>query len=289
LCCPSLFDSSTCIVTEEFVEGCALVRQKLRCGMSLKSVQPVRLALRSGIIALLLAAGCRNAPQPAVSSQSQPDKPSQAARSAQPESAQAYGQERSGRRRSKRGHAEQVGTPGVFDFYLLNLSWSPEFCATHGNSTECGHGLGFVVHGLWPQDFSGDYPEDCSDAPGPADPQQYTDLIPTVGLIQHEWETHGTCSGMASDAYFAAIRKADTAVRIPADIGTGEDASGVTPQKLLGRFAKSNPGYPQGSFALSCGNNQLTAIEICLGKDLQPEICQGVRSCRANSIRVTPK
>ena len=44
-------------------------------------------------------------------------------------------------------------TPGSFDYYLLTLSWAPEFCATHeGNapSSECGPAwhLGFVVHGL---------------------------------------------------------------------------------------------------------------------------------------------
>ncbi|HEV2485609.1 MAG TPA: ribonuclease T2 [Terracidiphilus sp.] len=179
--------------------------------------------------------------------------------------------------------------PGAFAFYLLNLSWSPEFCATHGGSLECGRGLGFVVHGLWPQDVSGDYPEDCSDTPGPANPQAYTDIIPTVSLIEHEWETHGTCSGLRPDAYFAAIRRAFAGLKIPADIGAGGDPAGVAPEQLLERFARANPGYPEGSLALSCGNNRLTAVEVCLTKDLQPESCQGVRSCRANMIKVTPQ
>jgi len=142
---------------------------------------------------------------------------------------------------------------------------------------------------LWPQDVSGDYPEDCSDTPGPANPQAYTDIIPTVGLIEHEWETHGTCSGLTPDAYFAAIRRAFAGLRIPADIGAGGDPGGVAPAQLLERFASANPGYPEGSIALSCGNNRLTAVEVCLTKDLQPESCQGVRSCRANVIKVTPQ
>ena len=195
---------------------------------------------------------------------------------------------RSGRRHSRRGSADRAATPGTFDFYLLNLSWSPEFCATH-SSTECGHGLGFVVHGLWPQDNTGDYPEDCSDAPGPTNPQSYTDLIPTVSLIAHERQTHGTCSGLSADAYFANIRKAFQEVKLPSGIGTGSDANGVTPDQFLARFASANPGFPAGAIALSCGNNRLTAVEICLTKDLQPEACQGVRSCRANSIKITPQ
>jgi ribonuclease T2 len=142
---------------------------------------------------------------------------------------------------------------------------------------------------MWPQDVSGDYPEDCSDAPGPPNPQAYTDMIPTASLVQHEWQTHGTCSGMAADAYFSAVRRAYAAVKIPEGIGAGSDAGGVAPDVLLARFAKANPSYPQGSFALSCGNNRLTAIEVCLTKDLQPEPCQGVRSCRANMIKVSPR
>ena len=193
------------------------------------------------------------------------------------------------RRRSRRGRPQAQAAPGQFDFYLLNLSWSPEFCATHSDSPECGRNLGFVVHGLWPQDNDGDYPQNCGDAPGPATPQAHTDLIPTASLVEHEWRTHGTCSGLTADAYFSEIRKAFAGVRIPPNIGSGGDADGVAPESLLARFATANPTYPPGSFALSCGNNRLTAVEICLSKDLQPEPCRAVRSCRANVVKVTPK
>lgn len=201
----------------------------------------------------------------------------------------ARAEEQTGRRRSRRGRPEEQATPGQFDFYLLNLSWSPEFCATHSDSPECGRRLGFIVHGLWPQDASGDYPQHCSDAPGPTDPQADTDVMPTASLVEHEWETHGTCSGLGPNEYFADIHKAFAAVKLPPDIGLGADAAGVTPDNLLSRFAAANPAYPAGSFALSCGNNRLTAIEICLAKDLRPEACQGVRSCRANVVQVTPR
>ena len=58
------------------------------------------------------------------------------------------------------------GTPGVFDFYVLALSWSPTYCAGQGerrDDVQCapGRGLGFVVHGLWPQ-YARGYPENCS-------------------------------------------------------------------------------------------------------------------------------
>ncbi len=232
--------------------------------------------------------GCNNTVQPPAPTRSETEaRPSTP--EYQPRERSNYAANDEHRRRSRRGRPQEQGAPGQFDFYLLNLSWSPEFCATHGDSPECGRNLGFVVHGLWPQDTSGDYPQHCSDAPGPSNPQANTDIIPTASLVDHEWQTHGTCSGLGPDDYFAAIHKAYAGVNIPANIGSGRDADGVPPDDLLARFAAANPGYPAGSFALSCGNNRLTAVEICLSKDLRPQTCQGVRSCRANVVKVTPR
>ena len=81
-----------------------------------------------------------------------------------------------------------------FDYYLLNLSWSPEFCHSHPNAAECGTHAAFVLHGLWPQKNDGFYPENCSSEPGPTDPATYKDIYPDEGLLRHEWQAHGTCS-----------------------------------------------------------------------------------------------
>ena len=68
---------------------------------------------------------------------------------------------------------------------------------------------------MWPENTDGTYPEDCSTAPGPSDPAQYADLYPEAGLLEHEWKTHGTCSGLAADAFFTQVRAADHAVVLP--------------------------------------------------------------------------
>jgi len=228
----------------------------------------MRAPLVLGLAALLFAAGCKSTPAPTGNT--------------------PFADQLSQSRQAPRN--ERGATPsGDFDYYLLNLSWSPEFCATHSNSPECPSHPGFVVHGLWPQRNDGSYPENCSDAPGPANPQSDTDLMPTVSLVHHEWQTHGTCTGLDATTYFNTVRQAFHTVKIPSDIGHGDTDQTVSTSAILDEFMMANPGFPGGSLALSCGNNRLTAIEVCFSKDLQPEACQGVRSCRASVIRVTPQ
>lgn len=179
-------------------------------------------------------------------------------------------------------------SPQSFDYYLLNLSWSPEFCATHPDKAECAQHLGFVLHGLWPQNANGSYPENCSNAPGPTDPSQYSDLYPDPGLLQHEWQTHGTCSGLTPDAFFALARQAVHSVAIPDQLKSLQQQTSLPPGDILHLFTQSNPSIPASSLALNCGNNYLTAVEVCLSKSLQPTDCGAIRSCRANTVRIPP-
>jgi ribonuclease T2 len=183
-------------------------------------------------------------------------------------------------------HANPQPVGSGFDYYLLNLSWSPEFCYSHPTATECAAHSTFVLHGLWPENNDGSYPENCSNAPGPVDPAQLSDLYPDQGLMMHEWRTHGTCSGLSAEAYFATVRAARKQVKIPPQLANLSAQTAMPPEDIMGLFAQSNPGIPRASLALSCGHNYLTAIEVCLDKGLQPVPCSGVRSCRANSVRI---
>jgi ribonuclease T2 len=183
--------------------------------------------------------------------------------------------------------ATAAGEP--YDFYLLNLSWSPEFCATHASSEECSEHLGFVVHGLWPQRNDGSYPQHCASRPGPASASDWQGLMPTASLAAHEWETHGTCTPYDAGTYFGLVRKAFGEVKIPAEFATpGAQPKMEPPQVMVDAFFRMNPEFPAGSIAVSCGNNYLTAIEACFDKNLKPIACEGVRSCRANNVKIAP-
>jgi ribonuclease T2 len=183
----------------------------------------------------------------------------------------------------------QATTQQNFDFYLLNLSWSPEFCTTHATAAECAQHLAFVLHGLWPQNNTGAFPQHCSNAPGPRDPSAYSDIYPDPGLLRHEWQTHGTCSGLSPDAFFTLARHALHSVAIPTELTSLTQQISMPPAQIISLFTKANPTFPPTSLALSCGNNYLTAIEVCLNKTtLQPISCTNVRSCRANTVRIPP-
>ena len=105
---------------------------------------------------------------------------------------------------------DQRGTPGEFDFYVLALSWSPTYCDGDGGRREAegqcrpGRGLGFVVHGLWPQ-YTRGYPSNCASverAPTRQAMELAGEVYPSPGLARHEWRQHGTCSGLDPAAYF---------------------------------------------------------------------------------------
>src|SRR5262249_20225754 len=110
------------------------------------------------------------------------------------------------------------GEPGRFDYYVLSLSWPPSFCETATGAArgeQCGaRPYSFVVHGLWPQ-YERGFPEACQVPPPRLDRRivdAMLDLMPAKKLVYHEWDTHGTCSGLAQRAYFDLIRKARGAV-----------------------------------------------------------------------------
>jgi ribonuclease T2 len=182
--------------------------------------------------------------------------------------------------------SERRGDASGFDYYLLNLSWSPEFCYSHRDAPECAARSTFVMHGLWPENNDGSYPESCRNAPGPRDPSMYRDLYADAGLLAHEWERHGTCTGLGADAYFSSARKAFQSVRIPPALSHLNSQTALPPDAIIRMFTDSNPAIPESSFAVSCGHNFLTAVEVCLGKSLRPLPCSGIRTCRARTVRI---
>ena len=181
-----------------------------------------------------------------------------------------------------------------FDYYVMTLSWAPGFCDLGGKETsspECaeGSGDGFVVHGLWPERNDGSYPENCPSRPGFTTDAAWQGVIPTRDLATHEWQTHGTCTPYSADDFFKLVRKAYQSVKIPSALAHTTQQTMQPPDEIIQSFARINTGLPAGSIVLSCGRNYLTAIEVCFDRDLNPRACSGLRTCRANAVKITPQ
>ena len=96
------------------------------------------------------------------------------------------------------------------EYYVLSYSWAPRHCVRvkqkskkpgNKNYLQCGSGVevGYILHGLWPQgalDKSGGYPRACEGDQEKINREileQFLCMTPSVWLLQHEYEFHGTC------------------------------------------------------------------------------------------------
>lgn len=195
-----------------------------------------------------------------------------------------------------RGPQPTRNQPGVFDYYVLSLSWSPEYCAASSGTRDpqqCGVGrrYGFVVHGLWPQYEKG-FPASC---PGNTQVEEQTiqrllPIMPSVRLIRHEWRKHGTCSGLTTEQYFTKLEDAYALVTIPQQYRHPNTAMTVTLNRLKQDFISANPLFTARTFAPTCQGRFLSEVRVCLSKDLQPRTCsRDVRdACRSQKITLRP-
>jgi ribonuclease T2 len=191
--------------------------------------------------------------------------------------------------------------PGKFDFYVLALSWSPSFCEASSErapdrqpSQQCSteRRFSFVVHGLWPQ-YERGFPEFCQ-VPAPRLERNLMtsmlDLMPAPRLIYHEWDKHGTCSGLSARAYFDNIRKARAVVKIPEQYLDLKEPITVTPDEVEEAFVKANPGMNREAIAVVCDSKRLNEVRICMSRELGFRDCAEIdkRACRRDKLVMPP-
>ncbi len=184
-----------------------------------------------------------------------------------------------------------------FDFYVLSLSWSPSYCAAEGadaNRQQCrsGRPYAFVVHGLWPQ-FERGYPEYCAlanrDVP-PSEIDAILPIMPSAGLIRHQWVKHGSCSGLSREQYFSVLQAARDAVTIPQAYLELDQPRTLAPHKVEADFIEANPGLAADGIAVTCDRRNLREVRICLTRTLQFRACQEVdrRDCKRSKVVMPP-
>lgn len=209
---------------------------------------------------------------------------------------------------SNRGSQDQPrarAEPGVFDYYVLSLSWSPTFCAEqghrNGNEQQCApraRPYAFVLHGLWPQHTRG-WPQDCRSpdrgfVPRPV-ARRMLDIMPSERLVFHEYRKHGTCSGLGVDGYFDLARRLYEKVKIPQRfVNLQDNRLFVAQEELVRDFLRANPGLRPDMLAVSCGGpgNRLKEVRICFDKSGAFRACgpneTQRRLCQAERMYVPP-
>lgn len=188
--------------------------------------------------------------------------------------------------------AQGRGRPGDFDLWVLSLSWSPSWCEATGDArrdVQCARPFSFVVHGLWPQ-YERGYPSDCdarTAAPTRDQIGAMLDIMPSPGLIGHEWRKHGTCSGLSGEVYLRIIRKLFDKIHIPAAYQNTDKPMMVSPREVEKAFIDANKGLDADEIAVLCDNRRLQEVRICLKKDLSAFTSCGEtdrRSCRLDKL-----
>ncbi len=188
-------------------------------------------------------------------------------------------------------------TSGDFDYYVLSLSWSPTWCAIEGDSRgspQCDDDkdFGWVLHGLWPQ-YEDGWPADCRHSfrnPSRSDTAAMADIMGTSGLAWHQWNKHGSCSGLSPDDYFALSRDAYGYITRP-QILRDLDRSVTLPASLIEEaFLKENTQLSPDQITITCRADRIQEARICLTKDLEPRDCGSdvIRDCTLNDALFDP-
>lgn len=202
-------------------------------------------------------------------------------------------------RNAKQDQAEE------FDYYALVLSWSPTHCATPEglrDQTQCnrrdGRQYDFILHGLWPQ-YNRGYPANCRTRFRPFVPQRtiddMMDIMPSKGLIIHEYRKHGSCSGLTANDYYELSRELFSKVRIPAAFKSPAEPQMISPAELKDQFVAANRNLlKHDMLAVVCrgSGNRLREVRICFSTDGKPMSCgrnENQRSlCSAPRMFVPP-
>jgi ribonuclease T2 len=186
---------------------------------------------------------------------------------------------------------------GEFDYYVLSLSWSPNWCALEGDgrdSPQCddGTGFGWVLHGLWPQ-YEDGWPQDCRTrfaSPSRAETGAMADIMGTSGLAWHQWSKHGVCSGLPAADYFALARLAYGRVVRPEVFMRLPEGVALPARVVEEAFVRDNPGLRPDAITVTCKAGMIQEARICLTRDLEFRRCGAdvIRDCTLEDALLDP-
>lgn len=191
--------------------------------------------------------------------------------------------------------ADEVQRGVTTAYYLLSLSWSPEWCRTNGEGStsqrlQCGSPRGFILHGLWPNGAAPPYPRYCRPV-GAIDPATVRDMYcrtPSPELLQHEWQAHGACGWSTPAAYFNQASELYDRIVMPRieNIDRNQLTAGV----LRRAFVRANRDRltADGVFVSVDNRGRLREVRLCHDLAFRPSRCpEGTGAPDRIPIRLT--
>eukprot|EP01096_Ripella_sp_DP13-Kostka_P012727 TRINITY_DN5378_c0_g1_i1.p1 TRINITY_DN5378_c0_g1~~TRINITY_DN5378_c0_g1_i1.p1 ORF type:complete len:314 (-),score=78.98 TRINITY_DN5378_c0_g1_i1:30-938(-) len=183
-------------------------------------------------------------------------------------------------------------TPGDFEMYVLELTWTANFCCGHTTKQQCirlnsedyssSH---LTLHGLWPQYStkrgSFGWPQFCGEmsvcesnanslecllSTGVVSPfvdfwKQYAPGYAYDSLYDHEWPKHGSCTRRTASQYF------EDALRLTIDLDEGklltESAGSLVDTE---KVRKAYGGLEGKALVLKCSKGSLQSVSTCWNK-----------------------
>ncbi len=191
---------------------------------------------------------------------------------------------------SSPAHAEGERA-GDFDYYVLALSWSANWCAEEGderNDPQCeaGRGVAWVVHGLWPQHETG-WPSYCRTVerdPSRGETAAMADVFGGAGQAFYQWKKHGRCAGLSAADYYDTARRAFGSITLPPVFKALRKDVRLPASVVEEAFLEANPGMTRDQITITCSDGRIQEARICLTRDLAPRRCGDdiIRDCRMN-------
>lgn len=201
---------------------------------------------------------------------------------------------------NKYGYNNNKHVAGKFDYYNLVLSWSPSYCETGGykrRDPQChaSRPYSFVLHGLWPQYKKG-WPQSCRLKKNSWVSRDVInsmmDIMPSKGLIIHEYKKHGTCSGMSPEGYYKFSRKLYDSIKIPPRYLQPKKPMLISPKQIENDFLIANPDLKPEMISIVCGKRRLREIRICFNKAGELKACgqneKQQKLCRNPKVYLPP-
>jgi ribonuclease T2 len=120
------------------------------------------------------------------------------------------------------------------------------------------------------------------------------DIMPSRGLVIHEYRAHGTCSGLTPAQYFATSRKLFDSIVIPERFRNPFEAQLASPADIRGEFLRANPKLQPDMIAVACGGagRGLKDVRICFSKEGNLRNCgeneNQRKLCSADQVFIPP-